>query len=1112
MALFDPFLDTGDKIASIVGAICALSALWVAVRTGSQRRGRRDPRLTTLREAQRADSARHRYRFFGDHVPTLTELYVRPRASPSGVPGDREKARTVQASQILAVYKHAVLLGDAGAGKSTFLAAVAGELALRGDGDLAVIVPAADLAGRPLPTALSEVVRRDLGVDLPAEVFERPPRRGSHWRILIDGLDEVVSARDRSDVLWRIRDLLNAAGPYRMVITSRPLTEPELAGLNVPDVGVYDLRPFDRRELDEFARRWFAARIPNDRRSADDVAGRFLARVDGARLGPVARVPLLATIAAIVYGTTDDRELPSSRAALYRRFTDHLLDGRQSLERFQEAIEPELLSRGLPGEAVADWFRSDVHRHVSDLLSACGVAWLADPNVRLTDVAAAWIRTNGPHDLTRLAPDGDRLLRELLLTTGICTLRKNRVVFVHQSFAEFFAAEHDVAGAAFDEQTWMLEAINPVTRGRAAFRLARRPDADYLINALLERDEPIVAGDLLADGILVSPRTHDHIVRRMLMDVERETERAPDALRILGELSLDAGVLQRMCRLAADPAVSAWARALVADRVADVDPAAGHELLRTVAGNSDEVVHAWVADALRDRAGLSVPMLTIDLSAPQRPLGTLARLALNQRLSDTRTSELDRKAAAVQLAEHGDLAALRAMAEATDIHPDQRVSLATALADTGDPELLRKLGTKEAGSAQASYAAALALFDRRDPMAAAALRRVVDVHPLYPMAHAAAARCADLGDPAPLTQLARQPGQGHVRLAAARRLAALGHPEALTWLLDGHLGPDLEAYALAGLLQAGRAEAVPRLGALVRRHRFTFDRRMEYRYLMAANGDEESREWLHRRMTRSNSSIESIEAAVTLGLLADARGTAVLHQIADDTGYHRIDRIRAARGLISVEPQTGVRVLHRLASPASPARLRLLAASEALKLLNTTTLLDRIIMDPMAATDIRVEASRILIDFRMDLFVGTAEMLPPELLTRLADLARAEDTPDALRITTAHVLAIDDARAVLEPIASGEGEPNTRLDAILHLDSIDRQAAGAAFATLLRDDRIPRFQRWVMLLENSELLPEGDADILRRRFGDPDQQSVRFICGTLLLFLWKPTQIFEFQR
>ncbi|HEY3034501.1 MAG TPA: hypothetical protein VGJ54_07565, partial [Streptosporangiaceae bacterium] len=237
MAQLGSFLDTGDKVASIVGGVAAIVGLWVAVYAASRRRRRGwpDGQVTALATAQRADAARHRYRFFGEHVPALTDLYVQPRAS-TGRPADNrlggraagEMSRTVPATQVLATHRHAVLLGDAGAGKSTFLATVAGDLARRvlarrGSRELAIIVHASDLPGRTLPEALSLAVHRDLGVGLTAEVFEGPPPGAAGLRILVDGLDEVIDAHDRSAVLWRIRDLLNDGGAHRILVACRPL-------------------------------------------------------------------------------------------------------------------------------------------------------------------------------------------------------------------------------------------------------------------------------------------------------------------------------------------------------------------------------------------------------------------------------------------------------------------------------------------------------------------------------------------------------------------------------------------------------------------------------------------------------------------------------------------------------------------------------------------------------------------------------------------------------------------------------------------------------------------------------------------------------------------------
>ncbi|NMO56107.1 NACHT domain-containing protein [Actinoplanes sp. TBRC 11911] len=1020
-------LDTGDKLASIVGAVAGVAALWIAVRAGKRRRRRRDPRLAALLAAQIDDAGRHRYRFFGEHVPRLSELYVRSRATLGG-----DKPRTVAAARILDAHRHAVLLGDAGAGKSTFLATFAGDLARRRQGDIAVIVPAADLVGRSLGDALARAVHRDLAVELPAAVFERPPARGHCWRVLVDGLDEVAGTKSRSEVLWRIKGLLTGTGPYRFVLTGRPLAGPELAELHGPAVGVYDLRPFDRRELDEFAHRWFAARFPDDRRRADRTAGRFLARVAGARLGPVARVPLLATIAALVYEASGDRALPSSRAALYDRFVDHLLDG-----------------RGAP-----DPFRP----HLAGLLRACGEAWLTDPSVRLITVAAGWLAEHAPHDL---GPDRDRVVRDLLLATGVCTLRRDRVVFAHQSFAEYFAASF------VDEASWITLAAGPATRSLAAFAVARRPDSDALIEALL-RDEPIAAGDLLADGIAVAPRTRDRVVELLLNRVAGESEQAPEALRILGELSIDADVLARMSKLAGDATLPSWTRALVADRVADIDPANGHELLRTVAAQADEVVRAWIADTLEERGAGADPDLRLPLSADavpvaDGPLGVLAREALTRRVADARASEAERVAAAFRLAEGGDPAALRAMAEAPGIDAFHRVRLASALADAGDPELLRNLGAGWPYTTRwppSTYAAALALYERGDPAAGEALRDVARARPNLPMAYGAAARCADLGNRAPLTSLAHQPGEILIRLAAARRLAALGAVRPLTGLLDDPQPPAVEATILAGLLEVGHAESVPRLRRLLDKHRFSPFQKLHLRYLLAANGDARSAEVLHRRTRGRTGSRLAIEAAIALTALGDPRGPQRLRRTAGSRSTRRRPRMRAATGLAQLDPAAGRQVLDQLAAPGSRRALRLRAATVALGILDDAGPLIRLAFDDTAPARHRAAAVELVTD------------------PRLAALATTDGVPALVRAAACRLLPDAEARAVLTAIAAGDADVTARVAAMNRLDVLSRRAASTLFGRLLRDRRIPRLRRWWLAYTEGDLLSDADAAIL----------------------------------
>lgn len=595
--------------------------------------------------------------------------------------------------------------------------------------------------------------------------------------------------------------------------------------------------------------------------------------------------------------------------------------------------------------------------------------------------------------------------------------------------------------------------------------------------------------------------TRGRIVDLLLQQVHDETDQATESLRVLGELSVDGDVLSRMSALATDTELSAWTRALVADRIADIDPAKGRELLRDAAAHADEVVRAWIADTLHERGGRVDPALRLPLSADavptrgRRPLSALDRQALTRRLSDLRATEAERVAAARQLAQGGDLTPLRAMADAADVDPLHRVDLAAALFDAGDPGLLRSLGAGVAGTPQAAYAAALALFERGDPTAGPALRAVAETYPDRPMAYGAAARCVELGDRGPLTQLASQHGEVHVRLAAARRLAALVNVHGLSWLLEGPQVPAIEAAILSGLLEAGRVEAVPRLQRLLRRHRFRTYKQMELRYLLAANGDRRSWDILRRRARWRPGSGASIEAAVALTALADPRGPDRLRRTSASRRRSQRSRMWAAVGLAQLDQASGREVLQHLAAPASSPALRLRAATVAIGMVDFADPLVDLALDETAPAKQRAAA--------IDVLIKDNNRALPTLKT----LATSATTPALVRAAVAPLLPDREATTVLSSIAADAADTTARVTAIAELDSIDSRAARALFGRLLRDRRVWRFRCWWLAVTRDDLLSDADANTLADRLGNPDDGMLRWGRSLAVLVVRRPENV-----
>ncbi|MEV0895385.1 NACHT domain-containing protein [Actinoplanes sp. NPDC049802] len=771
-----PAAGTVSGWAAAALGICALLVALSPARPAGDR-------LEDLLREMRDAGARHPYRFLLDgSAPPLPDVYVPRHPVPAG-PGDEPGGRRVDPAEIFGG-GHVLLTGPAGAGKSTMATIAVARAAERAldTGDhrrIVIALPAADLVRHRLPAALAEACRRDYGTDVGAGLFGRPPSRHGHWWVIIDGLDEVTGAADRDLLLARLHGLLDHPPPgHRFVIMSRPLAAGELARLTGPGVTSYQLRPFDRQELDLFARKWFAARCP-DPATAARRTGEFLTRVNSARLGPVAHVPLLATIAAMVHA---DTEIPAGPGELHELFAQHLIEGRHELAGAQAALTGALDGRGRAGEA-AGWLERDFHGILGRLLDALGAVRVADPGADLVTAAMTWLDGAAPHPFTAALPGARRMIADLLRGTGLLAASKGRLAFPDQSFAEYFAARGTAAG--LDPDAWRAIATDPVRRGLAAFAAELRPDADELVGSLLGEPDPIAAGDMIASGVPVTAATRAAVLDALLERLGTDTA-ATGAMRVLRALSVDADVLARMTATARDGDVPGWTRVVLADAVADVDPATGIPLLRAVSGQVPAGPSGWARDGLRARgepvdAGAYGP----DGDQPDRTgLGSLAREALRSRAADRDFGMLQRLEAAERLARDGDPGALRDLLDEPGLPPLFRLAGATGLAALGDDGRLRTLAGPGPDLAL-RYSAAVELFRRRPAAAAPELRSMITGRAPSPLTYGCAARLADLGEREWLMRLATAPpdrsrpfqaplAPALLAAAAARRLVALG--------------------------------------------------------------------------------------------------------------------------------------------------------------------------------------------------------------------------------------------------------------------------------------------------------------------------------------------------
>jgi hypothetical protein len=428
----------------------------------------------------------------GGHLPDASSVYValragrveRPTAATEDGASRGPLITDVGLADAVRTPGGAVLIGEPGAGKSTAMARVATEAADRWLADdraplstapYGPVVPVVARAGRLgpsrlLPRALADALADTVevpGDDL-ALLFAAAPADGARWLVVVDGLDEVLDAARRADLVRRVAGWMREPGaPHRILVATRPLREGELAPLRAAGATEYLLRPFDGSGLEDFATKWFRAVDPDAVPDAvDGAVRRFLARVDTDSLRGLIRSPLLATIAAAVFHEAGDEAhtdnggapLPSGRARLYDSFVRLLLRRRRNPREVAETAPDDVRARVSRSDPVAATLLWELFLYMPDLLGHLASRRLAGDPARLADLAAAWV--TAPHEwieafdaatgararrVVENDPAWAHLVPALLTETGLLTHRGAALDFVHPSFAEYLAAGYRAA-------------------------------------------------------------------------------------------------------------------------------------------------------------------------------------------------------------------------------------------------------------------------------------------------------------------------------------------------------------------------------------------------------------------------------------------------------------------------------------------------------------------------------------------------------------------------------------------------------------------------------------------------------------------------------------------
>lgn len=407
--------------------------------------------IRSLMDAQIRAAQELPYRLPGARRPSLATVYVRqdlgsgleepqseqPRPTPilddHGRIVDMPDAPNVRVAvrppvrvvrEALDGDRHLVVTGGPGQGKSTLSLRLAADIANRWNASDGAEVPltepvvplrvtARELATRlelPFAEALAESARFEYGALLrvPPDASALSDRvDGCPWLLLVDGLDEVADGAERDRLVSVLSAWASSSpdSPYRVVLTTRPIEGAALAPLQRIGAARYELQPFDEDALRRFAENWFTD-------AGASSAERFLREIREAHLDELVKVPLLATIAAIVFEQYGDRPLPDNQYELYEAYLSFLATARADAQ-------------------------GQFGRHRTTLLEHLGRVRL-ESDTSLVAAASDWALGNISSQ--ELDVGWRDQLITFLAATGPLVIRGDDLSFLHHSFAEHLAA------------------------------------------------------------------------------------------------------------------------------------------------------------------------------------------------------------------------------------------------------------------------------------------------------------------------------------------------------------------------------------------------------------------------------------------------------------------------------------------------------------------------------------------------------------------------------------------------------------------------------------------------------------------------------------------------